>query len=233
MKVSIIVPTYNERGNLPILFERIHQALSEAGINYEIIVVDDNSPDGTWQLAEELSSIYPVKVIKRPGKMGLASAVVDGFKASTGVYIVVMDADLQHPPEYIPGMIKKLENCDIVVASRYIGGSGLKGLPWHRRIVSKTATLIAWLMLPSTRRTSDPMSGFFAGRRSVFDKLKIAEPRSFKVLLDLLESNKEARVCDHPYTMDRRMTGSSKLKPGTVVAYIRHVLRLATKRFQP
>jgi dolichol-phosphate mannosyltransferase len=225
MRVSIIVPTYNERDNLLALFERIAKAVKE--LDHEIIVVDDNSPDGTAELAESLSSVYPVKVVKRPGRLGLASAVVDGLKHATGDVVVVMDADLQHPPEVIPIMLGRMDSCDIVVASRYARGGGVIGFPWYRRLMSRTAALIAWVLLPASRRTSDPMSGFFAFRRSLAEGLKVAEPKGYKILLDLLARNRSARVCDQPYLFMARASGRSKMGLRVVYTYLRHVVKLA------
>ena len=225
MRISIIVPTYNERDNLHTLFERIGRAMK--GFDYEIIVVDDKSPDGTGELAESLSRVYPVKVVKRPGKLGLASAVVDGLKHATGDVVVVMDADLQHPPEVIPLMLGRMNSCDIVVASRYARGGGMIGFPWYRRFMSRTAALIAWVLLPASRRTSDPMSGFFAFRRSLAGGLKIAEPRGYKILLDLLARYRSARVCDQPYLFMARASGKSKMGLRVIYTYLRHVVKLA------
>uniref|UniRef100_A0A7J3XXF2 Polyprenol monophosphomannose synthase n=1 Tax=Thermogladius calderae TaxID=1200300 RepID=A0A7J3XXF2_9CREN len=225
MRVSVIVPTYNERDNLQALFERISRAMK--GFDYEIIVVDDNSPDGTGELAESLSRVYPVRVVKRPGKLGLASAVVDGLKHATGDVVVVMDADLQHPPEVIPIMLGRMNSCDIVVASRYARGGGVFGFPWYRRLMSRAAALIAWVLLPASRKTSDPMSGFFAFRRRLAEELKIAEPRGYKILLDLLARYRSARVCDQPYFFMARASGKSKMGLRVVYTYLRHVVKLA------
>ncbi|MFP3975913.1 MAG: glycosyltransferase, partial [Dehalococcoidia bacterium] len=125
MKISIIVPTYNEKGNLPNLADRVHNSLCD--MDYELIIVDDNSPDGTGALAEELSREKPIKVVHRQGKLGLASAAIEGFRHADGDVLGVIDADLQHPPEKIPDLLQKIGGADVAIASRYVDGGGVEG----------------------------------------------------------------------------------------------------------
>ena len=132
--ISIVVPTYNEKDNINLLVKRIDDALSS--YDYEIVFIDDNSSDGTVQLAEVLSHKYPVKLIVRYNKKGLASAVVDGLGHVTGQIVGVMDADLQHPPEFIPNLLKEIANgADIAIASRYVDGGACQGWGLIRRII--------------------------------------------------------------------------------------------------
>ncbi len=229
--LSIIVPTYNERENLPILVERIDKAL-RGKYSYEIIVVDDNSPDKTWEVALDLSNKgYPVILVKRPGKLGLGTAVLDGVKRARGKYIVVMDADLQHPPEVLPKLLETAleENADIVVASRYTRGGGVEGWSTIRKIISRGATLIAKLLLPQARLTSDPMSGFFLFRREIIEGVEL-NPLGYKILLEILVKSKYSKVVDVPYIFHRRLKGESKLGTGEMWRYIKHVLRLSEYR---
>ncbi len=227
--LSIVVPTYNERENLPVLLRRIEEALR--GVDFEVIVVDDDSPDGTWMLAEELArERYPwLRVIRRVGVRGLASAVIDGFRASRGRYVAVMDADLQHPPEILAGMLRAaLETgADVVVASRYVEGGGVEGWSRARLLVSRGATLLANLLLPESRATTDPMSGFFIVRRGLLeaciDRLK---PRGYKILLEILVKCRPGLVVDYPYMFRRRLRGRSKLGFKTIIDYVIHVLEL-------
>ncbi|MEM0277907.1 polyprenol monophosphomannose synthase [Pyrobaculum sp.] len=221
--ISIVVPTYNEAKNVPILVERIHKALS--GMKYEILIIDDNSPDGTAEVARKLSEKYPVKVVVRPGKLGLSSAVIEGFKRAKGDYIVVMDADLQHPPEVIPQMVHKLsEGYDIVIASRYVRGGRDLGLRGWRKLVSWGARALAWLLLPNTRGVKDVMSGFFALRRSrVPGEVRL---RGYKILLAILNQERQ-RVAEIPYTFDRRIFGYSKLNFKEYLNYIADILKLS------
>lgn len=227
--LSIVVPTYNERENLPVLLERVEEALR--GYSFEVIVVDDDSPDGTWRLAERLArERYPwLRVIRRVGVRGLASAVIDGFRAARGRYVAVMDADLQHPPEELARMLRTaLETgAELVVASRYTRGGGVEGWSRVRLLISRGATLLARLLLPESRATSDPMSGFFIVERRVLegclDKLR---PRGYKILLEILVKCRPSRVVDHPYVFRRRLRGRSKLGFRTIIDYVLHVLEL-------
>ncbi|MDJ0269482.1 MAG: glycosyltransferase [Aigarchaeota archaeon] len=129
------------------------RALRVCGVPYEVVIVDDSSPDGTADYAEGLSRIYPVRVVRRPGKLGLSSAVLDGVRASRGSVVAVMDADLQHPPEVLPAMLKKLMDygCDVVIASHYVEGGSVGSWSFHRRLVSWGAILVAKVLLPKVR----------------------------------------------------------------------------------
>lgn len=222
--ISIIVPTYNEAENIPILVERIHKALG--GMEYEILIIDDSSPDGTAEVARKLSERYPVKVVVRPGKLGLSTAVVEGFKLAKGDYIVVMDADLQHPPEVIPQMVRKLdEGYDVVIASRYVKGGRDLGLKGWRKLVSWGARILAWLLLPNTRGVKDVMSGFFALRRSHMPgEVRL---RGYKILLAILGQKRDLRVTEIPYTFNRRIYGHSKLNFKEYLNYIIDLLKLS------
>jgi dolichol-phosphate mannosyltransferase len=226
--LSIVVPTYNERENLPRLLERLDRAL--AGTRYEVVVVDDDSPDGTWRLAEQLSARYPVRVIRRVGRRGLGTAIVEGLRAARGRYVAVIDADLQHPPELLPRMLQEAERgADVVVASRYLPGGGVEGWSRTRLLVSRAAGLLAHLLLPEARRTSDPMSGYWLARRSLVEAASL-EGRSWKVLLELLASGPDARVVDVPYVFRRREAGRSKLGPRAMLDYVLDLLRLSNYR---
>jgi len=182
--LSLIVPTYNERESLPILAERVHQALD--GCQYELIVVDDDSPDGTAELAENLSHKYPIRVICRKGERGLATAVVGGFSHASGQVLGVIDADLQHPPEMLPKLLREIDNgADVAVGSRYIPGGGMEGWSFTRRFMSKIATMTARTFVPSIRKVKDPMSGFFLFKREVIDGVDLKPVGEFHTLNDL------------------------------------------------
>ncbi len=221
--ISIVVPTYNERENIEELLRRLDSSMR--GFEYEVIVVDDDSPDGTWEAALELSQKYPVKVIRRVGVRGLASAVVRGFREARGEAIVVMDADLQHPPEDVPRLIAALEETDIAVASRYAYGGRVEGWSLARRAVSWGATMLARLLLPRARRVKDPMSGFFAIKRSVIEGVELS-PVGYKVLLEVLVKGRYRRVTEVPYVFRCRQRGESKLSSIEVFKYVRHLLKL-------
>ena len=139
--VSIIIPTYNERDNIEPLVKRINSALS--GYNFEIVIIDDDSRDGTAVIAENLSNEYPVRVIVRKDEKGLASAVVEGFKQAKGEILGVMDADLQHPPEVLPDLLSAVEDdADIAIASRYVPGGAIPDWGLLRRLISKGAIFL-------------------------------------------------------------------------------------------
>jgi len=226
--ISIIIPTYNERDNIIPLVERIDQALSN--YDYEIVFVDDSSRDGTAELAVALSPKYPVKVMVRQNKRGLASAVVDGLKQATGQIVGVMDADLQHPPEVIPDLLRAIKGgADIAVASRYIKGGGCQGWGLARRIISKGAIILAHLLLPSTRRVRDPMSGFFMFNRQVLAHADL-RPTGFKILLEILMEGEFRNMAEVPYTFSVRSGGESKLNARQQVDYLKHIYSLMKRK---
>jgi dolichol-phosphate mannosyltransferase len=226
--ISIIIPTYNEKDNIIPLVERINQALSN--YDYEILFVDDGSRDGTAELAVALSPKYPVKVMVRRNKRGLASAVVDGLKQATGQIVGVMDADLQHPPEVIPDLLQAIKDgADIAVASRYIKGGGCQGWGLTRRIISKGAIVLAHLFLPSTRRVRDPMSGFFMFNRQVVAHADL-RPTGFKILLEILMEGEFRDIAEVPYTFSIRSGGESKLNARQQVDYLKHIYSLMKRK---
>ncbi|MGH7429674.1 MAG: glycosyltransferase, partial [Candidatus Methylomirabilaceae bacterium] len=180
-RLSVVIPTRNERANVQPLLGALRQAL--AGLEYEIIFVDD-STDGTEQVLSAAAD-SSVSVVHRPrdhnGAGGLAGAVVEGFARSRGEAIGVCDADLQHPPAMLPVLVRRLTetDADIAVASRYLPGGGSPGLtPW-RKIVSRASRLLTWVLLGAARRSSDPLSGLFVVRRAVIDGVPL-RPVGFK-----------------------------------------------------
>ncbi|MCO6040468.1 glycosyltransferase [Thermococcus alcaliphilus] len=222
--ISIIVPTYNERENLEELFERIAKALE--GKEFEIIIVDDDSPDRTWEKAKELAKKYPVKVIRRTDERGLSSAVIRGFEEARGEIFVVMDADLQHPPEVIPELIKAIESgADIAIASRYVRGGKVENWYWWRKLISKGAIMIGRVALPKIRGIRDPVSGFFALKREVVEGVEL-NPVGFKILLEILIKGRYSKVVEIPFTFGLRSSGESKLSNKQILNYLRHLYRL-------
>ncbi|MFW6120260.1 MAG: glycosyltransferase, partial [Petrotogales bacterium] len=158
-KVSVIVPTYNERDNLPELVKRLDEALTR--YKYEIIVVDDDSPDKTWKIALDLSKNYPVKVIKRIEERGLSTAVLKGFKEINSDIVVIMDADLQHPPEKVPELVESIkEGADIAIGSRFVEGGSIGNWSYRRLFVSKIAGFLAKTFFREIREINDIESGF-------------------------------------------------------------------------
>ncbi len=217
--ISIVIPTYNEAVNVKLMIPLLSKTLSSQGITHEIVVVDDDSPDGTAEVARALSVEYPVKVIVRRGVRGLASAVIRGFRETSCNYVVVMDADLQHPPHVVPRIFDALlRECDIVVASRYVRGGGVEGWSKLRLFESKVATLLAHMLIRESRRTTDPMSGFFGCKKEAV--VIRGGARGFKILLEILHANPQANVCDVPYLFRVRVHGRSKLGLNTMLDYI-------------
>ncbi|HEX79403.1 MAG TPA: glycosyltransferase family 2 protein [Dehalococcoidia bacterium] len=223
--VSLIVPTYNEHDNIAPLVERIHCALSPR--DYEILFIDDDSTDGTADAASSLLEKYPVRVIVRKDKKGLASAVVDGLNHINGDVIAVMDADLQHPPEVLPGLLKAIteEDADVAIGSRYVPGGGCQGWSLTRKIISRGAIFIAHLLLPATRKVKDPMSGFFAFRRNVVKDARL-NPSGFKILLEILMMGRFNRVAEVPFIFVTRERGESKLNARQQLDYLKHIYSL-------
>ena len=223
---SIIVPAYKEKDNLEALIERIHRNLSN--ISYELVIIDDNSADGSEELVAGLSQKYPVKIIIRKNKRGLASAVVDGIASVDSENIIVMDADLQHPPEVLPAIVKALENHDFVIASRYIKGGSPGEWQLSRKIVSKVATLLA---LPIAPKIKDPMSGFFGFKRAVVDTASLS-PTGWKIGLEILVRSKFKAVTEVPYTFVPRARGESKLSRRIIGQYLKQLMDLYSFKYQ-
>lgn len=227
--LSIIIPTYNERENVGQLIEMLIDSLK--GLNFEIIVVDDNSPDGTGEFVEQLSKeIGNIRVIHRPGKLGLSSAILDGVNLAEGYAIGVIDADLQHPPQTLREMYAKiLEGYDIVVASRYVEGGGVEGWSFIRRVISKGALFLAHLLLKRCRSVKDPLSGFFMFRKDVIEGVKF-EAKGYKILLEFLEKGRYSRVIEVPYVFKSRKAGKSKMRLNEILNYVKLLMRLSEYR---
>jgi dolichol-phosphate mannosyltransferase len=222
--LSIVIPTYNESENIVPLVRQIAAALK--GYDYEVVFVDDNSADGTAETIERLSAGYPVRVIVRKDEKGLASAVVHGINNSTSEYVLVMDADLQHPPEVIPALIEKARSgVDVVIASRYVQGGGCQDWGLIRRIISRGALGLAHLFLPATRPVNDPMSGFFMFNRRVVDGI-VLKPAGYKILLEVLMEGNIESVTEVPFTFVNRSGGESKLNARQQIEYLKHLYSL-------
>ena len=215
---SIIVPTFNERANMEPLVDRIAAAMGSAP--FELIIVDDDSPDRTWEVVEALAVTRPwLRAYRRVGKRGLASAVIDGFSLARGANLICMDGDLQHDPQIIPQLLRALDEADVAVASRYTAGGTTGTWGGVRLWGSRLATSAAQRLLSVA--TTDPMSGFFALRRPVFIATASAlKPRGFKILMALLHRAPTARVADVPFSFGIRVHGNSKLDSGVLLDYL-------------
>ena len=227
--LSVIVPTYNEAENVRELIERIEASLK--GLDFEVIVVDDSSPDGTAEIAEQLGKAYGnVRVIKRPRKMGLASAVLEGMKVAKHEFVAVMDADLQHPPELLPKLLEKAgKGHDVVIASRYVEGGGVERWSFWRRLISRGATLLAHALLPKTRNVKDPLSGFFLFKKSVVEGVEL-NPIGYKLLLEVLVRERYESVAEVPYVFKARRRGRSKLGLKEVLDYVVFLFKLMRQK---
>lgn len=227
MFVSVVVPTYNEAEALPELTRRLFSALEEAGLEGELVVVDDGSPDGTGQIADTLAGRYPMQVLHRPRKSGLASAVENGMARARGEILVVMDADLSHPPEVVPQMVLAItaDGADLAVASRYVPGGGVANWPWHRRFVSWFANLLARPLVP----VRDATSGFFALKRDVLSGVTL-DAIGFKIGLEVMAKGRYDRFAEVPYTFHDRRYGESKFGTREVLDYLRQLNRLRRQR---
>lgn len=223
VKLSIIVPTYNEVESLPYLVERLHACLADC--DYELIIVDDNSPDGTGALAEELARERPIRVIHREGKLGLATAVVEGFRHASGEVLCVIDADLQHPPEKIPELLEAMGDTDIVIASRYVKGGGTEGWTFVREMISRSAKLIPRFLFARIRPVRDPLSGFFLFRKKVIEGVPL-DPVGYKILLEILVRGRHNGVTEVPYVFVGRERGKSTFNRTEQINYLKHLWRL-------
>jgi len=224
--ISIIIPTYNESKNIQELVERIKKCLL---IPYEIIIVDDGSPDGTGLLAEKLAIEHPIKVIHRPNKLGLASAVIEGFRVATGDLIGVMDSDLSHPPEIIPNLLFELENqnADIAVGSRFAPGGAIENWP-KKRLISTNIAMMTVRLLTSIK---DPMSGFFILKKDVIHNVPLI-PRGFKILLEILVKGRYQRAIEYPIIFKDRVYGASKLSSKVYWEFAAQLLDLYSYKFK-
>ncbi len=230
-EISVIIPTYCEAENLPLLVPRIAETMQKAGLAYEVIVVDDNSPDDTQAVCRELSQRFPLRLIVRRGERGLATAVVAGMRASEADIFVVMDADLSHPPERVPDLVEALRQpeVDFAIGSRYVrGGSIPADWGWFRRLNSWLATILA---RPLTK-VRDPMAGFFAVSRETFEKADPLDPVGYKIGLELLVKARCRHPVEIPIEFTDRRHGESKLTLHEQIAYLRHLWKLLRYRYR-
>jgi len=216
-ELSLVVPTYNERERLPDLVRAVFDAYRAGGVDGNLIIVDDNSPDGTGKVADELATKYPVRVVHRAGKLGLGTAVIAGFDASDAEIVGVLDADLSHPPELVPRMLNAMreQKADIVIGSRYIPGGGTGDWGLGRVAMSKFACLVARGLTP----VRDVTSGFFLIRRDLAKGVTISAG-GFKICLELLIRSEPKVVVEVPYVFKVRTAGASKMNLKEALGYL-------------
>jgi dolichol-phosphate mannosyltransferase len=237
---SIVIPTYNESDNIIRLITEIEKNIPKSD-STEIVIVDDNSPDGTGKLVENYikeqklndtkenlpnSKNHRVKLVHRSEKNGLIPAILDGVKQSSGVNILIMDADFSHPPEIIPRMMNELKlNPDtIIVGSRYVEGGRVIGWPKKRKLLSRGASTLARFGL-NVKSVKDPMSGLFALPRTLIQNISI-DTKGYKILLEILVKNKQVPIIEIPYTFTDRQSGKSKMSYNVIFNYAEAIWQL-------
>jgi dolichol-phosphate mannosyltransferase len=219
--LSIVIPTYKERGNVAELVRRLDLAL--AGISWEAIFVDDNSPDGTSDAVKDIAvADTRVRCLRRVGRRGLAGACIEGMLASAAPYVAVIDADLQHDEKVLPSMLATLTSgaADLVAATRYVEGGSAASFSDHRGLISKLATRMTHRLVGTP--LSDPMSGFFMMRRDRFDEIAPRlSPVGFKILLDIAATAGERlKIAEQPYSFGERFDGESKFNAQIGVEFL-------------
>lgn len=231
---AIIIPTYNERENIKLLVEEI----LDLELGSQVIVVDDNSPDGTGELADELAAEHPgVQVIHRPGKLGLGTAHIAGIKralAQGAALILTMDADFSHHPRYLPAMLAGLRSDDVVIGSRYVPGGGTLHCTMPRKALSRGANLFARTALDL--KAGDGTAGFRGYRREVLESINLDEivSNGYSFLIELLYrcQNKGWRVGEVPIVFENRQRGASKISRAEIFRAMQTVVRLGWERLR-
>jgi dolichol-phosphate mannosyltransferase len=234
LRLSLVIPTYNESRNLPELVARLTSLLDRPlGGSYELIVVDDDSPDRTWEVALELAKAHPqLRVVRRQGERGLSTAVIRGWQAARGEVLAVMDADLQHPPEVNLGLWREIERgADLAAASRHVEGGGVSDWSLLRRALSRGAQLLGLLILPGVlSRLSDPMSGYFMVRRSALAGVTL-DPLGYKILIEVVGRGAVRWIGEVPYVFRERTQGESKVTWRLYLDYLGHLVKLRRATF--
>lgn len=229
--LSLVVPTYNERKSLEELLPRLDKVAPGLGEHLELIVVDDNSPDGTADYAGSYKpeSEMTVLVVKRAGKFGLASAVIEGWRAARGELLGVMDADGSHDETILPAMVEALTRtpAEVAVGSRYVSGGGMGDWPWFRQVISRVACVLGGVLCP----VRDVTSGFLVFRRDVLEGVSL-DPIGFKIGLEVMVRGRYRTFTEVPYVFTDRKKGRSKLGSREVIAYLVQLSRLLVYRYR-
>ncbi len=229
---SLVIPTYNERGNVAKIVAQLTRLLD--GFipgDYELILVDDDSPDRTWQMAQDLTETYPqLQVMRRQSERGLSSAVIRGWQMAKGEILGVIDADLQHPPEVLITLLRAtMEGADLAVASRHVEGGGVSDWSVVRRFLSRGAQVLGLMMCPAVvGRVSDPMSGYFMVRRSAIAGPHL-NPVGYKILLEVIGRGNVGEIAEAGYVFQERESGESKVTWKQYVEYLGHLARLRSR----
>ena len=227
VKYSVILPTYEERENLPLMLSMLNQTFTEEGIDWELVVVDDNSPDGTLEAAKKLQKIFGedrLVIHSRPGKMGLGSAYMDGLKYCNGDYVFLMDADMSHHPKHIPEFIAKQQekDYDVVTGTRYAHGGGIAGWDFKRILTSRGANLLANLLL--NPGVSDLTGSFRLYKKSVLETLMAeVKGKTYVFQMEVIVRAKQMRysIAEVPIVFVDRLYGESKLGANEIISYVK------------
>jgi dolichol-phosphate mannosyltransferase len=229
LKFSIVVPTYNEAGAIEKLITTLDSVFKANGLDGEIIVVDDNSPDGTGAIVDGLSATYPVRCLHRPGKMGLSSGVIDGWKFARpdSEALGATDADSSHDPQIIPAMVRALESGQygLAIGSRYVRGGGIRNWPLRRKITS----LVAIALAKPLTSINDITSGYFLVKREALTGVDL-DPIGFKIGLEVIAKAHYGKAIEIPYVFQDRTAGVSKLNSGEITNYLRQLRRIYALR---
>ena len=234
LRLSLVVPTFNEKDNLADLIEQLTALLDrELADDYELIVVDDDSPDRTWELAAELCTRYrKLRVLRRETERGLSTAVIRGWQIARGEVLGVIDADLQHPPEITVELWRAMNRgADLAVGSRHVAGGGVSDWSVVRRMLSRGAQVLGLALLPGVvSRVSDPMSGYFMVRRAAIAGVEM-HPLGYKILVEVIGRGTLNQIVEVGYVFRERHDGQSKVTWRVYVDYLRHLARLRMSRW--
>lgn len=232
VRFSLIIPTYNERNNVESIVKQLTSLLEPVlPGDYELILVDDDSPDRTWEVALALTESYPsLRVMRRQGERGLSSAVIRGWQVARGELLGVIDADLQHPPEVLLELLNTLQSgYDLALASRHVEGGGVSEWSAVRRFLSRGAQVLGLIILPSVvGRVTDPMSGYFLLRRDAIANRPL-NPKGYKILIEVIGRGNVKLIGEVGYVFQERTHGESKVTWRQYVDYIHHLLLLRSK----
>jgi dolichol-phosphate mannosyltransferase len=233
LRLSLIIPTFNEAQNLGELTAQLTALLEpRLGAGYELVIVDDDSPDRTWEIALALAAEDPrIRVLRRTRERGLSTAVIRGWQAARGEVLGVIDADLQHPPEITVALWDAIEaGADLAVGSRHVEGGGVSDWSVRRRALSRGAQLLGLALLPGVvSRVKDPMSGYFMVRREAIAG-RTMNPLGYKILIEVLGRGNVGRIAEVGYVFRERSEGASKVTWRLYIAYLRHLARLRLGR---
>lgn len=226
-KLSVVIPTYNERDNIYNLINQIDETLRS--IDYEIVFVDDSTDDTPDVIKKYVNNNNHIRLYHRNNKKGLASAVLLGFKKAKGDYIACMDADLQHPASILFPMYVAMEaGADLCIPSRFIPGGSDGGLNWYRKIISWSAKMIGKIILPCLRCISDPTSGLFMFKKEILNGSKMY-PIGWKIMVEVIATTKYNTIIEIPYEFGKRISGESKIDIKVTLQYIRQCLGLRSR----